>query len=144
MNDALEKQFEGCAERQPDGTLKAYWDSMGKCWTIGWGTTGPDIVEGLIWTQAQADAALDLKIAEARKSLYAIHGNVTLTQGQEDALVDFIYEEGAQAYRTSMLRRCVDHGNWASVRTELERWIYAGGKPVRGILNRRRAEEALI
>lgn len=37
--------------------LKAYQDSGG-VWTIGWGHTGPEVVEGLIWTREQCVEAL--------------------------------------------------------------------------------------
>ena len=47
---ALIKRWEGCV-------LRAYKCPAG-VWTIGWGATGPDIVEGLRWTQAQADDRL--------------------------------------------------------------------------------------
>ena len=46
---ALIKSFEGCI-------LKSYLD-QGGVWTIGWGHTGDDVSEGLVWTQDQADAA---------------------------------------------------------------------------------------
>ena len=37
--------------------LKAYKDTVG-VWTIGYGHTGPEVVPGLVWTEAQAEAAL--------------------------------------------------------------------------------------
>lgn len=49
--------------------LKAYPDPLTHSdpWTIGWGHTGPEVKEGLIWTQEQADQARehDLAAAEA-------------------------------------------------------------------------------
>ncbi|MCQ9618418.1 hypothetical protein L1889_18430 [Paenalcaligenes niemegkensis] len=48
---AVLKYFESCE-------LEAYWDANGKVWTIGWGDTGPDVVEGLVITQAEADRRL--------------------------------------------------------------------------------------
>ena len=41
----------------------------GDPWTIGWGHTGPEVHQGLIWTQAQADAARDLDIKHACDAL---------------------------------------------------------------------------
>jgi lysozyme len=38
--------------------LVAYRDSGG-VWTIGWGHTGPEVCEGLVWTREQAVAALE-------------------------------------------------------------------------------------
>jgi len=50
------QEFEGCR-------LKAYLDTVG-VWTIGYGHTGPEVVEGLEWTQEKADSTLDEDIAE--------------------------------------------------------------------------------
>ncbi|MBX7020690.1 lysozyme, partial [Providencia rettgeri] len=36
---AILQYFESCR-------LEAYWDADGKVWTIGWGDTGPDVVQG--------------------------------------------------------------------------------------------------
>lgn len=47
---ALTKRSEGCS-------LKAYQD-LGGVWTIGYGHTGPEVHEGLTWTQEQCDDAL--------------------------------------------------------------------------------------
>jgi len=47
----LVQHFESCE-------LEAYWDPTGKVWTCGWGTTGKDVIQGTVWTQAQADAHL--------------------------------------------------------------------------------------
>jgi lysozyme len=37
--------------------LTAYPDAVG-VWTIGWGHTGPEVHEGLVWTREQAVEAL--------------------------------------------------------------------------------------
>lgn len=50
------QDFEGCR-------LKAYLDTVG-VWTIFYGHTGPEVVEGLTGTQEQAEAQLDADIAE--------------------------------------------------------------------------------
>src|SRR5690625_2307834 len=44
------KHFEGVR-------LKAYRDPVG-VWTIGYGHTGPEVHEGLVWSHAQAEKAL--------------------------------------------------------------------------------------
>jgi lysozyme len=50
-----------------DWVHKAYPDpiSKGDPWTIGAGHTGPEVHEGLVWTDEQISAALDADIAEA-------------------------------------------------------------------------------
>lgn len=54
---SLIQQFEGCAKRQSDGSFIAYPDTGtgGDPWTIGWGSTGADIKQGVVWSQQQCD-----------------------------------------------------------------------------------------
>lgn len=47
--------------------LEAYQDGGG-IWTIGWGHTGPEVHEGLVWTQGQADAAFATDYATAERN----------------------------------------------------------------------------
>ena len=47
---SLIKKYEGCR-------TKAYLCPAG-VWTIGYGHTGPEVVQGLVWSQEQVDAAL--------------------------------------------------------------------------------------
>lgn len=48
--------------------LTAYKDEFGNL-TIGYGHCGPDVHEGLVWTEAQASAALDNDIEHAAGEL---------------------------------------------------------------------------
>ena len=54
--------------KQDEGLrLTAYWDPIGKCFTIGYGHTGRDVQDAMTITQARADALLarDLTAAGA-------------------------------------------------------------------------------
>jgi lysozyme len=130
------KAREGCK-------LTAYWDSYGNVWTIGYGCTGPDIVEGLVWTQDQADAALVAKLDQANAQLLAISPGPYI-DAAEDALTDFVYNEGSGHYRGSTLRTRVDAQDWASVKSELLKWEFANGKKLAGLVNRREGEAAMV
>ena len=45
--------------KQDEGLrLTAYWDPIGNVWTVGWGSTGPAVHEGTVWTLEEAEAAL--------------------------------------------------------------------------------------
>lgn len=90
----LIKRFEGCAERQPDGTFKAY-KKPGDPWTIGWGQTGamPDgrpVVDGLVITQQEADDALRWFVLNVVDPLTRKHFNAR-TQSEFDALASWVY-----------------------------------------------------
>lgn len=125
--------------------LKAYNDG-GDQPTIGWGHI-KNVHYGDTCTLAQAEAWLteDLAIAEN-----AVNNLVTvpLTQGQFDVLVSFTMNLGGGALGSSTLLRKLNVGDYASVRSELLRWVYddpdgAGPLPlhkVQGLVNRRQRE----
>lgn len=134
---AVAHYFEQCR-------LVAYPDpgsKDGKPWTIGWGHTGPEVVKGLVWTQAQADAAFekDLLKFEARVARLV---NVPLTQGQYDALVLFEYNTGA--LHSSTLLKLLNARDYAGAQAQFKRWNKNDGKVMRGLIRRRAAEECLF
>lgn len=133
---AVAHYFEQCR-------LVAYPDpgsKDGKPWTIGWGHTGPEVVKGLKWTQAQADAAFekDLLKFEARVARLV---KVPLTQGQYDALVLFDYNTGA--LHSSTLLKVLNLGAYDAAQAQFARWNKNDGKVMRGLIRRRAAEAAL-
>ena len=62
--EALVKPFEGYHKRLPDGGCMAYPDpgTGREPWTIGWGTTGPEVKQDTVWTEQQAQSALDREL----------------------------------------------------------------------------------
>lgn len=109
---ALEVE-EGCP-------LRAYRDSVGK-WTIGFGNTGPDVVPGLVWTQAQADEALTRRLANEFEP--AVNTcKVALNQGQYDALVSLTYNIGTNGFLGSTLLRKLNAGDYAGASAEFPKW----------------------
>jgi len=84
------KQDEGCR-------LSAYPDPLsgGEPWTIGYGCTGPDIHEGTVWTQAQADAALLSRIAALTTELgHALPWFAALSEPRRSVLINMAYNLG--------------------------------------------------
>lgn len=77
---------------------EAYQDTNGT-WTIGVGSTGVGVYPGLIWTDAQIDAARDADVAVAVSRLErvlkpeVIH---SLSDNQWDALVSFAFNLGVK------------------------------------------------
>lgn len=146
---ALIKRFEGCARLRRDGLIEAYPDPAtgGEPWTIGWGATGKGLTQGerigpdSVWTQKDCDLrfASDLK-AYAAEVAHAI-GDTPTTQSQFDALVSFHYNTGAIARAT--LTRKHKAGDYEGAAAEFKRWNKAGGRVLKGLVNRRREEAAL-
>lgn len=131
-----------------------YWESCklvaypdpgskdGRPWTIGWGHTGPEVVKGLVWTQAKADQVFleDLRIREDRINKIL---RVPVTQGQFDALVLFSYNVGLPALEASTLLRLLNAGDYGGARAQFARWNKNDGKVMRGLIRRRASEVGL-
>lgn len=59
------------------------------------------------------------------------------------ALGSFVYNVGQGAFEQSTLLRHARTDNWVAACNELPRWVYAGGRELRGLKRRRQAEQAL-
>ena len=65
---------------------------------------------------------------------------VKLTQGQYDALVSFVFNVGeTQFYRSTLLRK-INAGDCWGAGAEFDRWVYAKGKRLKGLVSRRADE----
>lgn len=134
----LIRRFEGCR-------LSAYPDpgTGGDPWTIGYGHTGPEVRRGLVWTQAQADAALALDVAKFADKVEKLIGDAATTQGEFDALVSFAYNLGTGNLASSTLLRKHKAGDKAGAAAEFGKWTRAAGRVLPGLVTRRAAEAAL-
>ncbi|TNI52945.1 lysozyme [Aeromonas dhakensis] len=131
--------FENCK-------LKAYPDpgsKNGEPWTIGWGHTGPEVKPGLVWTQAQADAAFLEDLHRFERDVGSLV-KVPLTQGQFDALVSFAYNVGLASLNKSTLLSLLNVGDYAGAALQFHRWNKNDGQVMRGLTRRRAAEEGLF
>lgn len=139
----LIKLFEGCARIRPDGRIEAYPDpgTGGAPWTIGWGSTGPGIVPGTIWTREQCEERLRHDLQRYAREVDRALGEAPTTQAQFDAMVSFHYNTGA--IRRATLTRRHREGDHAGAAAEFRRWNRAGGRVMAGLARRRAAEAAL-
>lgn len=128
----LTENFEGCR-------LTAYQDSVGR-WTIGYGHTA-GVQAGDTCTEYQADVWLQADIQWAVQTVN-MYVTIALTQGEFDALVDFVFNLGSGSFEHSGLLQLVNQRNFAAAAADFEKWDYAGGQVVAGLLRRRLAEEA--
>ena len=111
--------------------------------TIGYGHVvkdDEDFSAGIDEAQAEALLRQDARIAE-RAVLRLI--NVPLTDGQFDALVSFTYNLGGGALQRSTLRRKINREEHAEVPEQFMRWVWAGGRKLKGLVRRRAAESKL-
>lgn len=132
---ALTKSFEGLR-------LEAYRDGGG-VWTIGYGHTGPEVHAGLVWTEAQAAAALLADMASAQACVN-LHVTYAIAQHQFDALTDFCFNCGRGNFVLSTLLRKVNAGDVIGAAAQFVEWIYAGGEIEPGLVTRRKAEALMF
>lgn len=133
----LLKGSEGCK-------LRAYPDpgTGGEPWTIGWGTTGPSIREGIVWTQEQADKALEERLQQECLAVENFTKGVSLNDNQFSALVCFAYNVGS--WRSSTLIKHILRGEFKGAAEQFPLWVHAGGKILPGLVTRRQAERDLF
>lgn len=129
--------------RSHEGCLLTAYQDIGGMMTCGWGSTGPDIHQGTIWTQEQANARLEQDVARFQAAVDDLV-KVSISQNQEAALISFAYNLGAHALASSTLLRKLSAGDMAGAAAEFQRWDHAGGREVLGLLKRRQDEAALF
>jgi len=122
--------------------LTAYQDVKG-VWTIGWGSTGPDVRRGVSWSQTQCDARFSTDFNAFSVGVSKLIGSHPTTQGQFDGLVSFAYNCGLGNLSSSTLLKMHLAGNYKGAAGEFVKWDHADGKEVRGLKVRRMTEAAV-
>ncbi len=67
-----------------------------------------------------------------------------LSPDQFDALISFTYNLGAAALQRSSLRQKINYGEFEDAAKEFNKWVYAGGKRLSGLVRRRKIESQLF
>lgn len=110
--------------------------------TVCNGHTGPDVRLGDVWTKEQCDAILVKNVEKHGKWLLSCVA-VALNQNEYDAYTSWAFNVGVGAACGSTAIRLLNAGKRAEACDQLLRWDRAGGRQVRGLTNRRKAENAL-
>lgn len=137
----LIKRYEGlelCAYPDP-GT-------GGDPWTIGYGTTridGKPVMPGMEITEQEAERCLAEDVAQFEKAVNRAATGL-VNQNQFDALVSLAYNIGVGAFKRSTLLRKLKAGDTSAAAAEFERWVYAGGRVMSGLVQRRKEERGLF
>lgn len=108
--------------------------------TIGFGhrlTAGEAYSDGI--DIAQAERILSCDIATAELAVQRLV-KVPLTQGQFDALVDFVFNLGAGRLASSTLLRYLNAGKPDNAAWQLLAWDHAGSRELPALKARREAE----
>lgn len=145
--EALCKPFEGYARRLPDGSCKAYPDpgTGGNPWTIGYGSTGPEVTPDTVWTLQQAEESLDKHLTYFCTGVLKLSPTLMKAEPRRlAAITSFAYNCGLGNYRISTLKKRVDAQDWAGACEEIVKWNKAAGRVLKGLTRRRQAEAAFL
>lgn len=107
------------------------------------GHTGPDVVMGVRKTDAQCQAILSQDLVKHAQGVLACTPSLKGHDYQLIATVSFAFNVGNTAYCHSTMAADFKAGQYAQGCAELSKWVYAGGKPVDGLINRRARERAI-
>jgi len=129
--------------KQSEGFRSRVYNDVAGFRTIGFGhrlNAHEDYPDGITLNEAIEILDADIAIAEAAvKKLVTVE----LTQGQFDALVDFVFNLGAGRLASSTLLRLLNAGEYSTAGLELLKWDHSGHVEVEGLKKRRAAEYQL-
>lgn len=107
--------------------------------TKGYGHTGSDVKIGDKIPRQEAEVLL-VKDANKHWDSAKKYIKVPLYQHEADAYASFVFNVGVTNFRNSTLLKKLNAGDYSGACAQLKRWVYAGGKKVKGLVNRREAE----
>lgn len=116
----------------------AYRDVVGIL-TVCDGHTGSDIIQGKRYTDKECDALTRADLTRIARQVDP-HIKVPVRDTQRAAIYSFAYNVGASATINSTLLKKLNARNYSGACDELRRWVYAGGKKWKGLMNRREVE----
>src|SRR5215472_5069689 len=141
------RHYEGCERKLPDGRIEPYRDAGGVA-TIGWGNTR--------WQDGRAVAMGDAPISQAEADALFTHFVGVFAKGVCDLLPDGTQSNEAAAFlslaynigvpgfdHSSALREFIQ-GNKQAAGDGIENWSRGGGKILKGLQRRRRAERLVF
>ena len=116
--------------------LEAIWDKTGKVWMIGYGHSPGDVKQGDKITAQQAEDLLKKDLEKFERYASVVRG--IRTQGQFDAVVDFMYNCGVGNFNKSTLKKYIEAGRktW-EIQKEFLKWTKSGGIELGGLVTRR-------
>jgi len=121
---------------------ETYYDSAGHL-TLGHGFTH-GIRPGDTITYEESKKRLLKELDKNYADAVRLHVKVPVTQEMFDALTCFTFNLGPGSLANSTLLKKLNQKDYEGAAEEFEKWIYAGGKVLAGLVRRRKAERALF
>lgn len=126
--------------KQSEGFCPHTYTDVAGFRTIGFGhrlSAKENYPTGITLLQAESILASDIAVAEQAVIRLV---RVPLTQGQFDALVDFVFNVGSSRLASSTLLRYLNAGKYDEAAWQLLAWDHAGSRELPALKVRREAE----
>lgn len=165
------KNFEGCNLRSyPDPASKLYialsaagmlakylrgdiiWNDLpehfqalsGAPWTVGYGQTGFAVNKDTVWTQQEADSALQAEVVKVMTQCLKDCSKLASKSPEGiAAITSLAFNIGNSAFKNSTACKLIQAGNHADVANAIKMWDKAKGKVMDGLVKRRKVEADL-
>ena len=128
-----------------EGCMQKPYQCPADVLTVGIGTT--DAVERInrnkIYTLQEVAELYTKGIKQAEKCVNTYANGQAMPQGAFDALVSITFNAGCGNLKNSTLFNMARKGYSKAMCGQFERWIYANGVPLKGLIERRQKEKAL-
>lgn len=128
-----------------EGCMQKPYQCPADVLTVGIGTT--DAVERInrnkIYTLQEIAELYTKGIKQAEKCVNTYANGQAMPQGAFDALVSITFNAGCGNLKNSTLFKMARKGYSKAMCGQFERWIYANGVPLTGLIERRQKEKAL-
>lgn len=137
-------EFEGRHKLLSDGRYQAYLDTIASppVWTLYAGLT-KGIKAGMVCTEAQGDAMVRKELNVYEDAIERLV-KVPMTSNEFSALTVLVYNIGVGAFERSTLLKMINQGKRDQIPAQWLRWNKAGGKTIKGLERRRKAELVLF
>lgn len=108
--------------------------------TTCYGHTSTAVV-GKSYTENECVNLLAKDLGEHNKQMSSVV-NVTLSPGEHSAYLSFHYNVGHANFKSSTLLRYLNQNMRENACNELTKWVYADGRKLAGLVNRREKEKS--
>ncbi|HHR5900650.1 TPA: lysozyme [Providencia alcalifaciens] len=125
-----------------EGVRYEPYEDVGGVLTVCHGHTGKDIIPNKVYSKDECNELLESDFQRTKQQVDKLV-KVPTDDYTKAALYSFAFNVGTGAFAKSTMLKKLNAGDQYGACEEFKKWIYAGGKVWRGLVNRREAEAAI-
>ena len=126
--------------RSEEGTKYHPYRDVGDVLTVCSGSTGPDVVVGKVYSEADCERLTEADVRRAADGVIKVSPQLINHPMQLASAISFSYNVGVGTYERSSVARDFNAGNYQKGCNDLLKYDHAAGKFSQGLANRRQRE----